>query len=504
MQLGPTEPRVWMATARLLTRTGRGDLAVEWWRRIASAKELSREDRRDFATAALTANDIGTAGDQIAFLMADAKAVQAEDLLLAGQYAAANGQLSEARRLAEKVANDPAAKPRQVVAAAAILYRNADSDPTERKAAGERLAQIARGTPSVASLNALVILSEQYLASPNQPATQRPVSAEELANRLEQHPRALPRQKLLALEIRFHENPSREEDLVRQAILSFGRGDDDTVAALCEWLYQHRRFEAILRVLPMEKAARSRELLMERLDSLAQLGRFEELKQVLLAENPALDRSLQHGLLAVVRAKLGETSASENEWSRAVAEAREARTLMTLGSYAEKNAAPDVADAAYARALSRQPDLRAGYLNRLRLARQAEATSRAHQIVSEIVKRWPNDRQNRVNEIFLRLLEDSSPENGVIAEKELIPLLATNPADAMTRRTMALALLREGRGAAALEVLPQPQPGDPPSAVLAAAWAANGWNDKAREEAHRLTTEKLFPEERALIANIRP
>jgi hypothetical protein len=37
-------------------------------------------------------------------------------------------------------------------------------------------------------------------------------------------------------------------------------------------------------------------------------------------------------------------------------------------------------------------------------------------------------------------------------------------------------------------------------AVHAAALAANGWKDKAREEAQKVATTKLLPEERALVA----
>ena len=52
--------------------------------------------------------------------------------------------------------------------------------------------------------------------------------------------------------------------------------------------------------------------------------------------------------------------------------------------------------------------------------------------------------------------------------------------------------------------LSPPEAGIPSSAisyaVYAAALNANGWKDRARQEAGKLATVKLLPEERALIA----
>jgi hypothetical protein len=46
-QLRQTEREVWRANARLLSRTGRGTPAVEWWEKIAQSQPLSLDDRRD-------------------------------------------------------------------------------------------------------------------------------------------------------------------------------------------------------------------------------------------------------------------------------------------------------------------------------------------------------------------------------------------------------------------------------------------------------------------------
>lgn len=506
MQLRPSEPAVWAATARLLSRAGRGDLALVWWRKFSETQRLSVDDRRDFASAALLANDLRTAGDQIDAL--PAAPGNPADALLRAQYASSRGELASTRRYAIEILSDPAASARQSVAAATLLA-SAANDPDDLRSAYERLINIARGDQTDASANALTALARAYIVSPTDERSSSsgrkypPIARTELAERLEQHPLTRPIQKMLGLELRLLQDPSQESELIKQAIRKYGRGDDEAVSALCNWLYSRRHYDIVLRILTIEKASQTRELFMERVDSLAQLGRFDELRAELLTENPILDSSLQHALLAVVRLKLGEVAAGKNEWERAVANADDVQKLMTIGLYAEKNGATDVADTAYERATGRQTDLRAAYFGRLRIAQMTEDTNRAYQVLSAITKRWPKDRESRVGEIFLRLLLYPSAETAKAAEGEIATLLGMDPADPFARRAMALALLRQGRNAAALDILPQPQPGDPPSAVLAAAWAANGWQDKAREEAHRLTIEKLFPEERALIAGIK-
>ncbi len=506
MQLRPTEPAVWAATARLLSRVGRGDLALGWWKKLSERQSLSVDDHRDYAAAALTANDLRTASEQIESL--PTRPVNPADSLLRAQYASSSGELASTRRYAMEILSDPAASSRQSVAAATLLASVA-KDPDDLRPAYERLINIARGNQTQASANALTALARAYVVSPlDERSTSAgrkypPVSRTEVAERLEQHPLTSPLQKILGLELRRLQNPSQEGDLIKQAIVKYGRGDDEAVSALCDWLYSRRHYDIVLRILTIEKASQTRELFLERVDSLAQLGHFDELKTELLTENPILDSSLQHALLAVVREKLGENAASKNEWERAVAVADDVQKLMAIGLYAEKNGATDVADTAYERAIARQADLRTAYFGRLRIAQMDEDTNRTHQILSAIVKHWSEDRENRVREIFLRLLIQPSAETARAAEAEIAALLVIDPADPLARRTMALALLRQGRNAAALNILPQPQPGDSPSAVLAAAWAANGWQDKAREEARRLTKEKLFPEERFLIAGIK-
>ncbi len=507
ISLRATDSRVWAVTARLLTRIGQSEAAVRWWLKIEQARPLTREERRDLITAALASNDLGTAGRELDSFLHRSEPLTAEDNLLAAQYAAANGDEATVRRMARAALADSSLTPRQTVAALALLLAHTPATDEQAKAAFDRLVTLARDPASGVSLNALTVLGQIFLdpkAKTAKVTTSGLIKPIEIADRIEQNSTARPVQKTLALELRAQADPNSESELVKEAIRKYGRTSDEMTAALCQWLYLHHQYDAILRILPPDKAARTRELTMQRLDCLAQLGRYDELKSNLLNENPVLDPASQHALLAVVFAKLGQATASENEWDRAVAEADDSQKLMTVGTFAEAKNNLSIAAAAFDKALAREPDRRSAYLARLRLAEAMTDTAKAHEIAAEIVRRWPEDHEDRLREIYLRLLLEPSRDTAKAAEKELADILAREPGSVSAKKTMALALLREGRNAAALEILPQPQPGDAPYPVLAVAWASNGWKDNAAAEARRLTTAKLFPEERALLTAISP
>ena len=109
-----------------------------------------------------------------------------------------------------------------------------------------------------------------------------------------------------------------------------------------------------------------------------------------------------------------------------------------------------------------------------------------------------------MHEIYLRLLLQTSAEQAKVAEEEAERLVNDGEIDGLGRSTIALARLRQRRAAAALEILSD-SPGQSPAAnvswpVYAASLAATGWIEKARAEADKLSTARLLPEERALIA----
>ena len=509
-QLWYNEPQVWRAEAQLLGRIGQNHNAVRWWQRVADSQPLSVPDRRDYAMAALGARDLTTAEEQVNQLLANNPNPAAPDLVLAGMLASLHNLPNRAVDYGNKVLRDPAAGDKEKIEAASVVLSNAATDSADYRQAYENLVSIGRGDDDdIATLNALTILARQPRPTSSETARNVPLQnaaadgttmpAIEMAERLDRHHKSRAFHKILALEVRARTDPEQAGHMVDQAIQRFRNGDDETVTRLGTWLYTRGEFEAMLKVLPIERATRSRELFIQRLGALAHLKRYDELEEMLLSEQSVIDPSMQHMFLAVAKTMLGETVASNNEWQRALDEADNLPKLLALADYAEKNGALETADAAYGRAISKDPGLRAAYHARLRLAETLGETSKAHQLTKEIVRLWPDDTATRVREIYLRLLLNTSATDARAAEKEINAILSRTPKNEAAATALALARLRQGRVAAALEAAPQPGPGVSPSAPLAVAWAENGWKDLAREEVKKLETVKLLPEERALI-----
>ncbi len=512
-QLDRLQPEVWRAYARFLSRNGHGASALEWWAKLEKIRALPLEDLRDYLASAISANEIGVAEQQVARIWAGPEHPAPIDHLLAGQLAVLRGNLPEAMSEASAVMQDSSATRHDLLSADLLVLAASSRDSAPYVKACAQLVEVARGAPDENSLEALVVLAKQASARPpgadgnkslsiplpdlsaeNMPAT-------EIAERLEQHPRARAYHKMLALEMRARAAPDTEPALIQKALASYGNEDDRTVATLGAWLYARGHFDAVLNLLPIERASRTKELLVERIDALAGLKRFDELKEMLLTEYPVLPQALQHMYLAVVYADLGQTTPSNDEWQRALDTADNVDRLLTLADFAQKNKHPEIVEEALGRATVKQPNLRSAYIRRLRVLEVIGPTEKAHQVAEQIVALWPEDAETRLHEIYLRLLLGS---DAALAENEVGQLLRKVPANGVARSTIALARLKAGHPASALQVIGGADinvlPTNVSWPVYTAALAANGWKDRARDQAKRLATTTLLPEERALIA----
>jgi tetratricopeptide (TPR) repeat protein len=332
----------------------------------------------------------------------------------------------------------------------------------------------------------------------------RTMSLTEVANALEHHPNARPYHKLLAFEVRAHQDPILTDQFVADAIQRFGSGDDETLAALGAWLNKIGRSAKTLEVLPQTHAVQRQDLFLLYINALAALQRWSEVKDLLMSEHSVVDPMSQHMYLAVAQAHLGSATAATNEWQRALEVANTPEQALALAKYAEQSSVNDIADEAYSIAIKIVPKDRGAYDGRLRLAIQAGHTSQAQSIAAEIAQLWPDDVEARSQDAYLQLLLGASSDTAKAAERDAQLLVAKEPRNWQARATLGLARLRLGRNKEALAAIREPlvtgvePPG--PLAVRAAILAANGYEDGARNDARLVSAKPLLPEERTLIA----
>ena len=284
------------------------------------------------------------------------------------------------------------------------------------------------------------------------------------------------------------------------------RDGDENLRELVAWLSGLGRSKEVLETLPFETARGQRDLSMQYLDALGAEQRWAEVKEILSADRFPLDPVVQHMYLAAARAKLGEATGETNEWQRALESANTPEKLLSLGNYAERHEAPEVAETAYARATNLAPKMRTAQNARLQSARTHGRTAEARAIAAEMMRIWPDDAAVRQEETYLRILLGSSREETERAEAEMEPFVRPQSNDWNARKTLAVARLRLGKTAAALQAFSGVRAtGSEPDgalAVRAAALAANGWKEGAQNDARNLAAANLLPEERALLRPI--
>ena len=338
----------------------------------------------------------------------------------------------------------------------------------------------------------------------------------EAARRLEEHPLAKTPHRLLAADLRMRAEPGRADAEVDAAVARFGGPavEAETLATLGVWLSAKGMFERVLVVIPTERALGSRDLFLGHVDALAGLGRWREIKRLLEAGPfPAPTPRCVTCIWRVVAGSSGEpATAIRNDWASALAAAgREVGKLLNVADYAEKNGALDTARDAYTAARTAAPRLRAAYLGEMRTAGAGgedggNGTARIHATLAAMLAQWPEDAAVRNDEAYLRLLVNGPAADPRGAERTAEELIAREPASLPHRVLLALARLRQDRPAAALEAFGGVRLPDggvaPPSALAihAAALAANGYPEPARQEARTaLDSRQLRPEERVLL-----
>lgn len=513
-QLWPNEPEAIRSVARFLSRTRQAQ-ALEFWDKLENANGLTRDDLVDEASIALIAGDDTRARRAIASLGSGKFGVaKPVDHLLEAQLAIRQGAPIEAHDALQKIFDDAASTSREKLQAALMEIAISSAPEAWRDEAWTRLRKIA-DEKDAAGLDALTVFAQTFITQEKLPES-FPIGALELAQKLEGHPLARAQQKLLAIDLRIREHKDKRDELIAAAIDRWKNGEPEEMAALATWLNGKNEYQRVLDAIPPEKAFLSRDLFLQRLDSLGGLGRWKDIKDLLDRDTFPLDPVVQKMYLARCNAQLGEKAASENNWQRALEAARGDPTkLLMLASYAEKNGALETAGAAYEEAAAEAPKLRAAHQGRLRLAQATNETKKIHQVLAEMLTIWPNDPAVQNDEAYTRLLLLAQEQSqGGVKEKESIEQVAAKlverePSSLPHRTLLALARLQLGKFSDAMDAYSNVQASRgalTPSAlaVHAAVLAANGHADDAAAEVRGIDPKQLLPEEAELIETIRP
>jgi tetratricopeptide (TPR) repeat protein len=532
-RLRPTEPQALRAIARLLTKT-RQIQALEFWDQLAKIAPLTREDLRDEAAISLFAGDLHRAETVIKQLTA--RDPEPADCLLDAQLASRLSAIDRAREDCEKVASDSRATTSEQLQANVLNLQLSKDPKAQADVVWPRIEKLAQGKDA-ASLDALVLLAQRALSVPDSAKNlpeetgdnftrrgeQSATTSPGISHALESHPLARTPHKLLALDLLDHADPSQHVALLNLSVSQFKNGNADDVAALERWLNSKGEYQRVIDAIPVEQALKGRDAFLQYLDALGALKRWVDIKQLLESERFPLDAFMARMYVARCNAQLGEKTAAENNWQRAIeATAGDVSKLMQVAEFAEKNGVFDVADSAYANALAAALNSRAAYQGRLRIAQASHQTKRIHDLLAAMLKLWPNDTAIQNDEAYTRLLllggtraaasarvsDQIGGTDSTSSELRSIELLAEDlvarePKSLPHRTLLALARLRAGLPQSALDAygIDVPDEARTPSAIAvrSATLIANGRVDQAKSLLTDLNRDQLLPEEKALI-----
>jgi len=515
-RLRPNEPEVMRAIARLFSRSGQGD-AMGYWKSLAATSHLTRDDLRDEIVSAMKVNDIEVADQAVQQLIKDNTRLTSSDLVLQAEVSLRENHYQQASGLAKKVLGNPEATRQDKLGAAVILDAVARSGEArlagDPKLIDQRLVEISKGDDKV-SLDALVELAGRILDLPTNTKKSEPaMPIQDLIARLDNHPLTKIAHKLLAADLEILEHPDQRDKIVQSTIDRWKNGSNEELAQLAGWLGHRGEYQQELDAVPIERASQTRELLLEQISALSALNRWDELRQIVENEDMPLDPVIENMYLARCDAQQGWQKGADNDWHRAIESAAgDLGKLLTLGDFAEKNGALQVAATAYNAAAVVSPKSLTAQRGRVRAAYAAGKTKQVHAILIELLKIWPNDSNLLHDEAYLRLLllpPDTKPDSPELKALESLAnkLIAEAPDSVPDRTLLALVLLKQNRPYSAFALFrnftPPANALTPSSlAVHAAVVAATGQTADIQQELKRIPIDKLLPEERALVANL--
>jgi hypothetical protein len=169
-----TEPESWRAVARVATRTGQREAAMEWWKKVDDVHRLTAEDRRDYIAAAVASGEIARASKQVEALLAQRGGPTPLDIVWAGQVAARQSNPPLALDYAQRVLADKSAKPAEILSAATLILSVTSPYTAPYASAWKQIEDVARDPSNPGSLDALVVLAREDGVPPMSPPVADP------------------------------------------------------------------------------------------------------------------------------------------------------------------------------------------------------------------------------------------------------------------------------------------------------------------------------------------
>ena len=325
-----------------------------------------------------------------------------------------------------------------------------------------------------------------------------------LAKSLEAHPLRANADYLLAGRLRVLHDPAAKSAVLSQLSARLSTQNEEEQISYARWLAARQFQEESLAFIGRERALAKTEWLLIYLDSLAGLGRWNDVFTMLDANTVSgLSESIRMLFLARAAEKSGDSvNASKNwrEMHRSL-QYEKPEVISFVASYTVRIGENEQAAKVFTILAGRRETALEGYLGIIRCTPKNSPAIDLIPIYNEFLEVFPNLEEARSDRAYLQLLTNQSGFDADVLAREN---LKKSPNSLAAMSIAALALLKDGEPAQADEIykdklIAWSTAPDPWKNIRAAVLYANGKKSEADEIASTIRKDQLRPEERALL-----
>ena len=470
--------------------------SLQYWEMLEATGTATETDVREHIDVALNLQRTDVAGRALLKLRS-MSIRQPESWLLLLRHDAQRADLNVSRTNVRAALNRFPSDPRIVLAAGKLMFQQPES-PAEKVRGRDLLWSLAVGTGTEATEAVRLIALN--------PGTSRDDRSLLLAL-MKKKPAPSVEERLLTDDIEWALQPDRHPELIRSELESgqstAGLPDRTRIAG---WLSSHGADGEALLLLPAGMARTNLNVLENRLQALANLRRWDEIKAELASSESNTDPTLRHTFNALTAAQIGRTDEARAHFANAItAAAGEPRRLFFIAQAAERCGRPDSAVRAWDGLLDSPTfAVKAGQSMLRLLATQDDLPLTARAFRKLLGFDPTNVDLQRDLALTEALIGTRLQEN----RDALSALLRTKPRDAGLLHAVALTQLRMGNPTGALEPLENlPEAYEDTviyRVIRVAVLGKNQQRVRAREQAAPLAGARLRNAERELIADWLP
>lgn len=487
LQMRPGLPEVQRAYARVLFDANEPK-GLQVMQKLIDSGQAQPEDRLELAEASLRFGDIPLAEREAFQLLQEGQCTPAALHVLARVRLAQRRAPDALQALKESLEAGGGHQPALLLARLQI----ASNEPAALASALDLLRPIARQGDQAGLEALLVLMDSPALESDEGPAW---ITA------LRDHPLASDTQKLAAASAEIMLQPSQSAQVVRKTIEGYGNSSGEARANLGRWLNQHHKYNETLDAITPEEASIRSDLFLIRLDAMAGRKDWQAIANLLRKDELPLSNAVVQLYRGRAARELGRPEEAATFYRRAIVQASPTPDLMWyVIEYLQRIGEDRVLEQELRRLTENPAAARQAFASLVPIVQKRQDAEELYKLYDSMLKRLPADSVVQNDHRYFAALTGRRAD--VSGGREL---MAQEPRMLSYRVTLALALLKSGQQAAALQVFDgitldpaQIQPYQ--RVVLAAVLGANGREAEARQLARSVAGDSVTVQELELIA----